>query len=403
MLLIEYILFAVITAQVLFTWQVVNNYRNFLNKYKRRRDWYRPLCSLIVPCRGIDQRFEDNIKSLLYQDYNNYHIRFVVQSQDDPAYSKLIEIIKAYSDKSQAHSIEILVSSLSKGCSQKIHNLLYAYKKIPANTEILAFADSDIDAKPNWMAHLVYPLRKSKNGLASGYRWFVPSKNNFASLALSAMNAKICQMLGNTRLNLAWGGSMGITVDNFKKLNIEKVWEKSLSDDLSISRCVRKTGLKIAFVPACMIASYQQTTWQQLWEFCRRQFIITRIYSPSMWLFGLISALLAVAGLWGGCVLAIWAIKTDVHYKALAVITPVCTLLCEFIRALIRQRIIFKLLPKEKKQLRAVRLADILFFWFWTFLLLIILLSTISGRTIIWRNIKYIIKSPTNIDIINRK
>ena len=75
---------------------------------------------------------------------------------------------------------------------------------------------------------------------------------------------------------------MAITVENFKKLGLEKTWEKVISDDLSLSRAVHKAGLKMVFVPACMIASYVTTSWRQFWEFARRQIIITRIYSPGM-------------------------------------------------------------------------------------------------------------------------
>ena len=400
--IVAYILIAAVAAQILFTWQVVNNYRYFVKKHKRPRLGYHPRCILIVPCKGKDETFETNIKSLLYQNYSKYSVLFVVQDTLDPAYQCLSNIIKNETAKSKALSIQILTAGISQCCSQKLHNLLYAYKHIPDDAEILAFADSDVNAGINWLAHLVYPLRKKRNGLSSGYRWFVPEKNNIASLALSAMNAKICQMLGNTRLNLAWGGSMAITVEKFRNLNIEQIWQKALSDDLSISRCVRKAGLKITFVPACLITTYQSSTWSNLWEFGRRQFIITRIYSPVMWLFGLMSSIFSVAGLWGGIGLAIWANYNNVNYAILAIIVPSAFWGCQFCRAIVRQKLIFKLLPQQKKRLRPVRIADIFFCWVWSIIFMIIMLSTIFGRTILWRGIKYKIKSPLNIEILER-
>ena len=259
--LLEYILITAIAAQVLFTIQVINNYRYALQKSERQRTGYRPQCLLIVPCKGLDEAFDTNIRSFFEQDYQPYHLRFVVQGESDPAYRRLQELKDRFEQNSQAQSIEILVAGQTRSCSQKLHNLLFAYEHRPENTEALVFADSDACAGPDWLSHIVYPLRKEKNGASGGYRCFVPGKNNPASIALAAVNAKICQLLGNTRFNLAWGGSMAILAKSFQDLGVDQTWQKALSDDLSLSRAVHKKGLKMVFVPACMIASYETTTW----------------------------------------------------------------------------------------------------------------------------------------------
>jgi cellulose synthase/poly-beta-1,6-N-acetylglucosamine synthase-like glycosyltransferase len=304
---------------------------------------------------------------------------------------------------SSVQSAKLLIAGRTESCSQKLHNLLCAWRQIPPETEALVFADSDACAGPNWLAHIVYPLRQEKTGAAGGYRCFVPHKNNPATLALSAINAKICQLLGNTRFNLAWGGSMAIRVKNFSELGIDKTWEKALSDDLSLSRAVRKNGLKMVFVPACMIASYESTTWPKLWEFARRQFIITRIYAPRMWVFGLFSAGFAVGGLWGGLALAIWAQMTGYPHAGLCIAVPIIFFACQLFRAVLRQQLIAKLLPADKDRLKTARWADILFFWAWSILLLVIIASTAAGRTLVWRNIRYRLDSPTNIYILDNQ
>ncbi len=50
---------------------------------------YQPKVGLIVPCKGIDHGFEENIMALMDQDYRDYHIVFVTGSPDDPAYTML--------------------------------------------------------------------------------------------------------------------------------------------------------------------------------------------------------------------------------------------------------------------------------------------------------------------------
>jgi ceramide glucosyltransferase len=320
--LLEYVIFAAIVAQVLFTIQVVCNHRYALKKYQRQRIEYRPQCALIVPCKGLDEMFDKNIESFFRQAYEDYHLLFVVEDQTDPAYDHLLNLAAKYGPTSQVRTVDILVAGQTESCSQKLHNLLFAYRTIPKETEVLVFADSDACAGPDWLAHIVHPLRRDKNGASSGYRCFIPQNNNTASIALSSLNAKVCQLLGNTPFNLAWGGSMAIRVDNFREFDLEQIWQKALSDDLSLSRAVRRHHRKMVFVPGCMIASFQTTTWKELLEFSRRQFIITRIYSPLMWLFGLLNTALGVLTLWGSPAVAIRACQADWPYAWIYAVLP---------------------------------------------------------------------------------
>jgi ceramide glucosyltransferase len=392
-----YIALAAIISQLFFLLQTYNNYRYVVKKYKRERSWYRPRTVLIIPCRGLDSAFQQNITSFFEQDYENYLLWFVVGEESDPAYSQLCQLKDQLSQSSNAQDVQVFVAGKSQTCSQKIHNLLYCYERISDDIDVLAFADSDICVQSNWLSHIVYPLRKSKNGTASGYRWFIPKKNNLASLALSAMNAKVAQMLGNTRFNQAWGGSMAIRVDVFRKLGLDKIWPKALSDDLSLSIAVKKAGLKVAFVPACLVASYEVTTWQRLFEFARRQFLITRVSAPKTWWFGLVSSLYSILGIWAAAGLAIYAGAIQNENLPLFAAVPIVFFVSQLIRAILRQSMAGKLLKHEQRAMRAACAADILAFWLWSLLMLVLIISSAFGRTICWRGIRYKLLGPTEI------
>ncbi len=398
---LEYTVIILIAVQLLFMIQVINNFRYAMDKHKRPRDSYRPRCVLVVPCKGLDETFDENIESFFRQDYENYHLCFVVQDRRDPAYERLLALKARHKQLSPAATVKIFVAGVSTASSQKLHNLLFAYRHIPDDAEALVFADSDACAGPNWLAHLVYPLRQHKTGAAGGYRCFVPKRNNAATVTLAAVNAKICQLLGNTRFNLAWGGSMAIRVNRFRELGLDKTWQKVLSDDLSLSKAVRQKGLKMVFVPACMIASYEATTWSSLFEFARRQFLITRIYAPGMWLFGLFSTSIGAVGLFGGIALAVWAVKTGYPHTALCIALPVVFGGCQLARAVLRQIMLARLLRKDASAMKVVRNADILLFWLFKLILLAIILASAVGRTLTWRGIKYKLHSPTDIEIIS--
>ena len=370
-----YIAFVAILSQLLFLLQTYNNYRYAQAKYKKKRLWQELRVVLIVPCKGLDVDFQNNITSFFNQDYKNYLLWFVVGGESDPAYSELNKLKNQLSQTSKAKDVQILIAGKTQSCSQKIHNLLYCYKKIDDQTKVLAFADSDACVRSDWLSHLVYPLRQPKNGVATGYRWFIPTKNNMATLALSAVNAKVVQLLGNTRFNQAWGGSMAIRVEVFRKLGLDKIWPKALSDDLSLSTAVKKAGMKVAFVPACLVASYESTTWAGLFEFARRQFLITRVYAPRTWWFGLFSSLYSVLGVWATAGLAVYAGVIRHEHFALFATVPVVFFVNQLGRAIMRQAMASELLSHERKAIRASSAADILGCWIWSLLMLLLIAS----------------------------
>ncbi len=411
-----YIALVIILSQPLFLFQIYKNYRYALKKYQKKRSGYWPRTVLIVPCKGQDSAFEKNIVSFFNQDYENYLLWFVVADESDPAYGELCRLKGQLSRSSKAHDVQIFAagkiikqrttSDEQRTCSQKLHNLLYCYERIGDDVEVLAFADSDICVRSDWLSHIVYPLRQAKNGSASGYRWFIPKKNNLASLVLSALNAKIAQLLGNTRFNQAWGGSMAIRVDVFRRLGLDKIWPKALSDDLSLSYAVKKAGMKVAFVPACLVTSYESTTWAELFEFARRQFLITRVGAPGTWWFGLCSSLLSVLGLWGGAALALYAsIQLSVLNWQLAIFiaVPVVFFTSQMVRAILRQKMISRLLEGDLSKMKTACTVDILFFWLWSPLTLFFIISSAFGRTICWRGIRYKLLGPLETITLGEK
>jgi len=388
-----------LVTQILFLLRMLNHFAYDLRKHKRKR-----VCQsktvMIVPCRGLDTNFHSNVTSYFQQEYDNYLLWFVVGDNLDPAYAELVKLKEELKSSSRALEVRIFIAGPTQTCSQKTHNLLHAYNQIDDSIEVLAFADSDAYLHPDWLSQIIYPLHKDKNGAASGYRWFVPEKNNLASVALSCVNAKIAQLLGNTRLNQAWGGSMAIRVDTFRSLGLDKMWRKALSDDYALSCAVKKSGRKVAFVPACLVASYETMTWAELFEFARRQLVITRICMPGTWWFGVMCILYSVFGLWGSAILAVWG-PIPGSGKILFGIVAVVFFVSQWIRSISRQNMIARLLEKDRDALRFSRMADIFFFWAWSLLLLVFFILSAFGKTVCWRGIRYKIYGLTKMTVID--
>ena len=406
MILLYVIASAAIAVQILFIVQVGLNFRYTIKKSRKERITRRPGTALIVPCKGLDTAFEKNISSFYKLEYENYLLVFVVEDTSDPAHEQLLRIKDKLLDNSQAKNAQILVAGITKGCSQKLHNMLFAYKHIGDEVEVLAFADSDVCIRPDWLAHLVYPLRKPKSntqkiGASSGYRLFIPQKNNLATLTLSSINAKVAQLLGDTHFNQAWGGSMAIRVDIFRQLELDKIWTTAISDDLTLSGAVKKAGLHVAFVPACLVASYEQTTWAKLFEFARRQFLITRVTTACTWWFGLFCSLFAVLGFWGTAAMAIYCFKNGQGDWQIFAITSAIFLAGQLCRSILRQKLIRELLAADADKMRVAARADIAGSPVWSLIMLILIISSAFGRTITWRKKRYKLLSATETQIVS--
>jgi ceramide glucosyltransferase len=389
-------------AQALIIYYAVRNYHYVVGRSSVSKHTYNARTALLVPCKGLDAHFRSNIRSFFEQDYDNYYLFFVVESEADPAYGELCRAREELAGGSGALDVRVLVAGPSRSSGQKIHNLLYAIQHVPDDTEVLAFADSDACVHSDWLRLLVRPLWREKSGLATGYRWFVPLQNNLASLGLSAINGAIAQFLGNSPLNHAWGGSMAVRLADFRRLNMAEIWSRSLSDDLSLSVAVKRAGMTIAFVPQCLVASLESTTWPRLYEFGRRQFLITRVYAPQAWWLGFLCSLGSVAGLWGSLALAMHAAAIHAQHLVLYGAVPALFFAGQLLRAVLRQLVAVRMLPEHLARLFPAAVADVLGGWFWSLVLFTMLLCSAFGRTIRWRGIRYRLDGPGQTTVLSQ-
>lgn len=344
-----------------------------------------PFVELIVPCKGIDLDFDAMAAGVLSQDYPAYRVTFVVESQVDPAYGRLSQILPRF-PKARTR---LLVAGTARNCGQKVHNLLVATESLDPAAAILTFMDSDIRPAPDWLNKLVSNLSQEKFAAVTGYRWFVPQDASWASAVLSALNAPVAGMLGNHGMNVVWGGAWAIRRHTFDDLHVRQRWQGTLSDDLVVYRTLREAGLKTAFEPACLAPSSARFTWTSLFEFARRQYLITRVYAPGLWILGVLGGVLAATTFWGGLTLSGMLAAQGLWWAPLLVLPPALQYSLTSIRAWMRQSCARRRLPEHAPALGSIAWLDI---WLHPLLSLLNLgcwLSASVGRTITWRAIRY--------------
>lgn len=235
--------------------------------------------ALLAPCKGLDLELEANLRFLLQQNYQNYEVVFVVESQDDPA----VAVIQKLLSQNPSIATRLVIAGRAHATGQKIHNLIVATSQLSADVEILAFVDSDVRPAPDWLGRLVTRLSRVNSGTVTGYRWFVPARPTLANHLLYSINASIAALLGSGGQYIVWGGSWAIRRSDFEVLNLRERWQGTISDDLVATQAVKSAGLPIEFEPVCMTASPMDYSLAGLGSFLRRQHMIGRIYAPWIW------------------------------------------------------------------------------------------------------------------------
>jgi cellulose synthase/poly-beta-1,6-N-acetylglucosamine synthase-like glycosyltransferase len=235
-----------------------------------------PGVTLVVPCCGDEPELESNLEAIFRQDYADVSIRLAVEASDDGAVPAIERVLSRHPGRGA-----LVVAGPARDRSQKVHNLLAALEIAPT-AEVLAFADSDGRPERDWLKLLVAPLERSDVGVASSYRFYLPEPATLSTLLRSAWNASVLTVLGEHDRNFAWGGAMAIRRDVFQRIGVPAAWSGALSDDLAMTHAVRRAGLRVEFVPSCLVGSRGDIGLRALASWCARQIVITRVYWPAL-------------------------------------------------------------------------------------------------------------------------
>jgi cellulose synthase/poly-beta-1,6-N-acetylglucosamine synthase-like glycosyltransferase len=359
---------------------------------------FAPFVSIIVPCRGLDQNLYENLRALFLQEYPNYEVIFVVDSEAVEA----VEVIKDVSHQNATYiQSKFLVAGKAIDSSQKVHNLREAVLAVSDKSEIFVFVDSDARPNKSWLKNLVAPLRDENVGCATGYRWFVSKRGGFSAQFRAVWNASIASALGaNHKSNFCWGGSTAIRRATFEKLEIRKHWQGALSDDFAVTRRMKDANLPIYFVPQCLTATVENCTFKELIEFTTRQMKITRVYAPSLWKASFIGSFLFTAIFWTGVSLLFFL--SDWHFW-LTLAFIIVTFAFGAAKAWLRLNAVKLVLNDFETELKKQFVWQITLWTVSPALYFYNCFRALLSRKIIWRGIKYNLSSPDSTEILPGK
>jgi ceramide glucosyltransferase len=368
-------------------------------QYARRRmqgdpGFNAPRVAVLCPCKGMEPGLEQNLVALTEFDYRNYELFFILASSSDSAYSTVKRV--ADHSKPPAH---VVIAERPQACGEKVNNLRVAIEQLPAEFQVLAFADSDGRPGRLWLRRLVTTLNDKKVGAATTMRWLIPNGHNFATALSAVWNASVVTMLSEKGKNFCWGGGTAIRRSVFDEVRVFDEWHHSVSDDYSMTRALERAGRSIVFVPECLTPTYVDVDFRGLLEFTNRQILITKVYSKKNWASGAAMHLLYCGTLLLGLEVTVSNLLATLPAFHLVMLTFLPMLLAA-IRGGLRVAAATEVLPALRAQIVGQAWMYIVLGVFIPYLFLLNFAVSLFTRKISWRGVTYELISPQQTRIL---
>ena len=247
----------------------------------------KPEVAIVLCLRGPDPTLPECLTGLLSQQYPNFSLHLVVDSDCDP----VIPIAKQALE-SIASSIDVhwhTITDHSSNRSLKCSALLTAVLTLQSQDkppEIIALVDADALIDPDWLNRLVTPLLDlnttenkstvSTIGATTGNRWFEPAANNLGSRFRAAWNAAAVPQM--QIYQVAWGGSLALKLDTIEQCDLLNRWSQAFCEDTMLADVLQANGLHVYRVPELIVVNQESTTLKSAIGWIGRQLLTVRLH-----------------------------------------------------------------------------------------------------------------------------
>jgi cellulose synthase/poly-beta-1,6-N-acetylglucosamine synthase-like glycosyltransferase len=359
-----------------------------------RRD-YAPPAVLVVPCKGLDPGFDENLSAFLRQDYPGLEVVFVTATEDDPAAAAIDRVRERFPEV----GTQRLVAGIDPRRAQKINNLLAAVEQAGPKAQVLAFVDSDIRPRPDFLRELIAPLSRVEVGATTGMRWYLPGRPTLGSLLRSAWSVGGITMQADPRSSFTWGGAFALRRETFERAGVAAALDRSASDSFGVTNAIKALGLGVEFVPTCVAVSHEDSTLAETVEWTNRQTIISRVYNPGFWWMVFLTYSFSNGMLLLGLALAAAAVAVDLRFAGPALLL-LALIPLQVANAAALVPALKRMLPEHASDIDRLRWRFYAVTPLASVLILLNSLVSLTTNEITWRGIRYQLVSPTETRVL---
>jgi cellulose synthase/poly-beta-1,6-N-acetylglucosamine synthase-like glycosyltransferase len=237
-----------------------------------------PKTAVLLCLRGADPFLPDCLRSLLQQNYPRYDLRLIVDSEQDPAWQVVNNIIREIG----ANNFQINhLRTVSQTCSLKCSSLVQAVSELDDSYKVVALVDADTIVHANWLRELVSPLSHPTVGATTGNRWYIPTGRSWGTLVRYIWNVSaVVQMYS---YSIPWGGTLAIKTEVLRQTGLLERWGQALSEDTMIRSILAKYNLQVKFVPSLIMLNQEESDLPSLKYWFQCQLLSSRLYHPYWW------------------------------------------------------------------------------------------------------------------------
>ncbi len=235
-----------------------------------------PSAAVLLSLRGADDELPMSLHRFMSQDYPDYELHIVVDGRKDPAWKVVQEAAAAHP------SARVIISTLAERpttCSPHCASLSQAAESAEG-CEVVALADGDVVAHPNWLRTLVTALDDERVGMSHGNRWYLPEDAGWGSLVRYLWN--MAAVVGMSFFRIPWGGSSAMRMKDIRQAGIIEAWRTTLNQDNPAKVCLQRIKKQVRFVPLLMMPNRDTISLPVCREFLTRQLTWTRVYNSRL-------------------------------------------------------------------------------------------------------------------------
>lgn len=332
---------------------------------------FAPAVSILKPLKGCDATTRESLQSWFKQNYaGQIEILFGVADEADAVVAVVNELIA----ENPHCAARLIVCKNPVGANAKVAKLALLEKI--AKHDLILTCDADVRVPPDFLAHLVAPLRDEKTALVNCFYRLANPNTAAMQWEAVAINADFWSQVLQSRtlkpLDFALGAAVLVRRDALEKTGGFAAFANHLADDYQLGQRVAHAGHAIALCPVVVDCWHQPQDWAQVWRHQLRWARTIRVCQPVPYFFSLV----ANATLWA----VLWLAAS--LFMAQTFCAPATAMLLLLVRIALAQNLQRRFTPERKLVSPAwlVPVKDILgaAVWFGAF----------AGNTVEWRGVK---------------
>ena len=233
---------------------------------------YQPPVSVIIPCKGTNEDFEDFLVSINHQDYPSAEYLFCFSDEADPG-------VQVVHDTVVIENHKVLISPTFESTTDKNQNHIYAIESSSPDSKVLVFLDSDGAFRPDYITSLVQPLVDRRQICTSTFRIYEAA--SVGGLIVRYWNFLSLYFRKSRGGSFAWSGGMAMRREDLSTLGIPELWFNTLSDDMTLSRKIADLGKEVYLVENYAISTADHTVLGAM-SWVRRQNVCAFLCCPRL-------------------------------------------------------------------------------------------------------------------------